>query len=847
MAKLTGYLLVALVGGALVLHGSALVGQAARPAQQPGSSGGPEKQLIDKLKQDTRGHLRLAYHAETGYVRFMGTNPKHAMKQPSVLDLNATPADRALGFLSVYGKLFGVQNPSSELSLMRQKTLADGRAFVRFQQRYQGVPVVGGELVLQIGVDRHIVSANGELLPDLKLDTTPTISAELARQTALQKIAKVHGLPPAGLTSTDPELWIYNPILLGHSSRPESRLVWRMEISPVELRPIRELVLVDAGLGHVTLHFNQIHTAKNRIIYDNANNPSYGIPGNGPVRTEGGAATGITDADLAYDYAGDTYDFFFNEHGRDSLNDAGMDLVSTTRYCPSAASCPYQNAFWNGAQMVYGQGFAAADDVVGHELTHGVTNFSSDLFYYYQSGAINESFSDVWGEFIDQINGSGTDTAAVKWQMGEDIPGIGAIRNMKDPPLFNDPDKMTSGYYYCGEGDNGGVHINSGVNNKAVYLMTDGDTFNGYTVSGLGIARVADLYYEVQTNLLTSGSNYNDLYDALIQASLNLGYSASEQQEIKDALHAVEMNSRPCGDAAEAPVCPAGHIPDYLFLDDLEGGAGNWVVGMNQGSNGWYYTSSYASSGVSHLWGYNQATTADYYVATAGNVTLPANAYLHFKHDWAFEDGTFTRYDGGVVEYSTNSGSSWSDAGPLFTENGYNGTISSSYGNPLGGRSAFTAESHGYTASRLNLNSLAGQNVRFRFRIGTDSSLNARGWFIDDVGIYTCNSAPYFSTSLPNQSVPKNGSKNNAIDLWQHAADQQDADNLLTFALCNSPGAGAGVTIDANRYIDINPATNWEGQTNVCVRVTDTKKSKADSTFSVKTFRLFYFPVILKK
>jgi Zn-dependent metalloprotease len=88
------------------------------------------------------------------------------------------------------------------------------------------------------------------------------------------------------------------------------------------------------------------------------------------------------------------------------VNNAGMALISTTRYCPTQTSipCPYQNAFWNGQQMVYGQNFVA-DDVVAHEITHGVTDYASRLFYYYQSGAINEAFSDIWGEFIDLSNG----------------------------------------------------------------------------------------------------------------------------------------------------------------------------------------------------------------------------------------------------------------------------------------------------------------------------------------------------------------------------------------------------------------------------------------------------------
>jgi bacillolysin len=133
----------------------------------------------------------------------------------------------------------------------------------------------------------------------------------------------------------------------------------------------------------------------------------------------------------------------------------------------------FDNAYWSGAQIVYGdaQGWPLADDVVAHELTHGVTQYESNLFYYYQSGAINESFSALWGEYYDQTNGQGNDTSDVKWLIGEDVSGLGAFRSMSNPPAYGDPDKMSSVYYYEGAVDNGGVHWNSGVNNKAVYLM----------------------------------------------------------------------------------------------------------------------------------------------------------------------------------------------------------------------------------------------------------------------------------------------------------------------------------------------------------------------------------------
>ena len=123
------------------------------------------------------------------------------------------------------------------------------------------------------------------------------------------------------------------------------------------------------------------------------------------------------------------------------------------------------------------------------------------------------------------------------------------------------------------------------------------------------------------------------------------------------------------------------------------------------------------------------------------SVAIPAGgAALQFNHSFGFENPAF---DGGVIEYSTNGGASWSDAGNLITAGAaYRGAISSRFGNPLAGRNAFIGESFGYTASQLNLTSLAGQNVRFRFRLGTDISVDDYGWFIDDVAIYQCVAPP---------------------------------------------------------------------------------------------------------
>ena len=311
------------------------------------------------------------------------------------------------------------------------------------------------------------------------------------------------------------------------------------------------------------------------------------------------------------------------------------------------------------------------------------------------------------------------------------------------------------------EQDYSGVHINSGVNNKAAYLMADGGTFNGRTVTALGIPKTAKIYYEAQTNLLTPASDYRDLHAMLRQACANLtgvsGITSADCAEVKDAVDATKMNLTPtAAPNPEAPVCPTGKSPSDLFFDDLENAAsGNWTTQTISGTNGWHYPQpagrEYATSGATNLWGNDQAATADYAIARTAGVTPPAGktTYLRFDHAYGFEDDGAGAYDGGVVEYSTDEGATWADAGSLFTNNGYSGTIGTQYDHPLGGRKAVVRESNGYIASRADLSPLAGRDVQFRFRIGTDSNLGDLGWFIDDVRVYTCETPTGPDTAPP--------------------------------------------------------------------------------------------------
>ena len=747
-------LLLAVLASVALLSGSAYAQDQGTDRASPQETS-ENARLIDELEG---AGAKLAKHPETGEVRFIGTSRGRAIGRPDRLAADAPAVPAARAHLANYGKLFGITNEAQELQTVKAKKVGKGRSVVRFQQVYKDVPVLGGELNVNLDGSNNLLVANGEVLTDLSLDVDPSVDAQKAQGTALEKIAKDRKLNAGDLQATEPELWIYDPSLLGGPGPRVPSLVWRMDVTPKEgVAYFGELVLVDAKRGSVPLNFDQTHSVLDRETYT-ANNGST-LPGT--LVCDESAPCNSTDADAvaAHQFAGETYDFYFNNHGRDSLDDAGLRLTSTVDFCPSTPpnppTCPFQNAGWNsqGQQMIYGDGWTV-DDIVGHELTHGVTQFESGLFYYYQSGAINESFSDIWGEFVDLSNTAGTDTAATRWRIGEDIPGTGTLRDMEDPTIFNDPDSMQSSLYAAdaGENDSGGVHTNSGVNNKAAFLLTDGGALNGKTVTGLGINKVARIYYEAQTNLLTSASDYQDLHALLQQACTNLtgtsGITAADCQEVRDAVDATQMNLQPTNaPAPEVRVCDTsrGQVTT-LFSDNMENtSSNNWTFQ----SGDWSYENDYATSGTNHLWGRDQASRIDSSATKATNVRIPANstAYLRFRHAYGFEDGdtASTNFDGGVLEYSTDNGSTWQDAGPLGIDNGYNGTIASGTNNPLAGRQGFVAESNGYISSRVNLGSLAVGNdvdVRFRFRIGTNGSVGDDGWYVDDVSVYTCANLP---------------------------------------------------------------------------------------------------------
>jgi Zn-dependent metalloprotease len=265
------------------------------------------------------------------------------------------------------------------------------------------------------------------------------------------------------------------------------------------------------------------------------------LPGR-KVRAEGDGLTGDTVVDQAYDWLGVTFDFYESAYRRNSIDGAGLPMVSTVHYGQD-----YDNAFWDGEQMVYGDGdgtiflaFTGPLDVTGHELTHGVTQYTANLEYYGQSGALNESVSDVFGSLIKQSHlGQTADRA--DWLIGQGLLAEGvngvALRSMKepgtaydDPRLGKDPQPGHMDDYVDTYRDNGGVHINSGIPNRAFALAAT-------AIGGNAWEKAGRIWYDTLTGgTLSSEIDFAGFAAETVKTAERLyGADASETGAVKEA------------------------------------------------------------------------------------------------------------------------------------------------------------------------------------------------------------------------------------------------------------------------------------------------------------------------
>lgn len=532
--------------------------------------------------------------------------------------------DVAQVFLSENGHLMGITDVARELSLKSVETDDIGFAHTTYDQVFMGIPVFSGAVKVHQDAAGDIRSVNGRFYQiSQKLDVVPLIDATAAVQIAGDQF------PGIQTHAFHNQLVVVDPGWYG--DRPiGARLAYFIKLADNNLQ-VEEGFFIDARNGRILDQWTLIHRAKNRQIYDGAFGSN--LPGN-ITRTEGQPPAMQVDVNRAYDYYGDTYDYYFRAFGRDSINGSGLPMVATVN--STAPGCP--NAFWSSQlqQMVFCQG-TVTDDIVGHELTHGVTEHTSGLIYQNQPGQLNESLSDIFGELIDLFNGnasvagtpggtawpahptgSGLDTPnnlrtgcsfypshanGVRWLLGEESAVFGgALRDMYFPgcleyfPGFPFPDRANSSANLCDWFDNGGVHIGSSIPNHAFSIMVDGKTFNGITVTGIGAIKAGAIWYRAQTQYLTAGSGFEDAYWALTQSATDLigttpldprtgsasasAITVDDVAQVASALEAVEMNTPgACGVTDMLTRTPPTFCSDrnVIFADDFEGDVSAWV------------------------------------------------------------------------------------------------------------------------------------------------------------------------------------------------------------------------------------------------------------------------------
>ncbi len=445
-----------------------------------------------------------------------------------------------------------------------------GMVHYKYQQTYQGVAMAFSYWNVHT-LNGEVVSMNGHLY-EFDGTSTPSLSEAQALDLALNQIdAEVYMWEVAEeeqalqVIEQDPNATYFpSGKLTWVANDPydkEATLAWHFNIYASEPMSRRD-IYIDASQGSVVFEQDLIHHVDSNCQAITGYSGQQGIVadftgtnfrlreysrGNGIFTYDLNNATGGLGSDFihsdnlwdtttverfgtdAHWGAEMTYDYFYNHFNRNSINNNGFALISRVHYGTN-----YANAFWNGSFMTYGDGNSGnapftAVDIAGHEIAHGLTTFTAGLIYSYESGALNESFSDIFGAAVefDAVGFSNGD-----WLIGEDLGFV--IRSMSNPNAYGDPDTYLGTNWHYGPSDNGGVHTNSGVQNYWFYLLTEGgsgtnDIGNSFSVTGIGVNDAAAVAYRNLVIYLGPSSDYEDARFYALESALDLFGPCSQQ------------------------------------------------------------------------------------------------------------------------------------------------------------------------------------------------------------------------------------------------------------------------------------------------------------------------------
>jgi len=524
---------------------------------------------------------------QNGRPIFISTTPGSAGIVVQAKSPGISVADQALGFLTNHQDILGLAAPQKALKLINQERDEQGNSHLRFGQFIDGVPLDGAQYTVHVSQSGTITSAilNGLPSEPRTLSTLPSISEAEATEIATAKFEAANG--PVNARVVKSQLLFINQGLIDPTASGSNTLVWKIGLFDESSRT-HTSYFVNATSSVIEREVNEHRDGISRKIVDCSFGDgkcyldAYYAPENYTYgRSEGKPARGVNptyrtnDTDLLYEYIGSTHNYFLNHFGRNGANNFGGIGDGANYPIPDTAIFSYidyatwgqgvcPNAFYDGlGSMNFCKGIIAPD-VAGHEYTHAVGHYSvldnfgssAGLNYKNESGALNESLSDIFGIAIEaEIKGQAAD-----WFLLID-PSTGEGRSMSNPPANHLPDRVGSQYYFCGAQDEGGVHTNSSVLNHGAYLMSQGGSFNGCSMVGIGLDKTTAIFYRAYTHYLTPSSNFASMYFAAGAACSEL-YDSSVCKQVAKALKSVELDQGP---ACLAP--PHNPGPDCAAIE----------------------------------------------------------------------------------------------------------------------------------------------------------------------------------------------------------------------------------------------------------------------------------------
>ncbi len=711
---------------------AAVLGVAATVTPAPGVV--TPRDAFAALQARTPAPLMATWDAVTGLPDFItAADYTQPLPYTPTAAEAGNPAAIARGFLDENRALFRLRSAADELRVGKiEPDLQLNYHRIRLDQVYKGIPVYGQRLIVGLNPSQQIVAVNGQFTPGIDVPTEPLVSKDDAHALAIENVRDVQMSDTERATATFQVLADRTQLMIHVGADGKPTLTWRVAL--LSHAPLGQWhVFVNARRLAVTHSLESTAQDMRRVTFTARN--STNLPGR-KLADEGEVPQDAI-ARAAHDGAGIVYNYYFTKFGRDSLDGQGSPLVSTVNYGSSAEDA--ENAAWIGElqQMIYGDGgrmfkpLALGLTVVGHEFTHGVIDNTAQLVYEAQSGALNESFADVFGVLISQSN----------WEVGREVIKsppypLPFLRSLANPnagrynprnPLqgVGQPGHMNeyANLPVSRRADNGGVHINSGIPNRAAFLIAQ----------ALGGEKAEQVFYRAMTQYLTPRSNFLNTATAEARAAQEL-YGAAEADAVRDAWGQVGVTigsgdtgptqqtpQRPSGSTAPAPA-PAPQLPQGCSDVVTDGGFetdGAWRQIVGKGSAG-IIDSELPHSGNRSAWlgGTDKETPQIIYQ----NIQVPANAVK-----------VTLSYYRNLHEETTGL------LGAFSSPARFNALAATEQGDIIGAFERLTSEGAAdeWQRAEFDATQFAGKTLRLAFSAENPKG-NVSSMFIDDVQLVAC-------------------------------------------------------------------------------------------------------------